>query len=199
LKNKILVTAFLYITISIIIFIIGVIQHNELLQFFGLMFLACTFLPMPADTYIFYVSTMFSPLMIGFLGGLINAIAVLLEKKWLQLVIRYGVFKKISFFFAKSTFTKYTYKFMFPSLVISAFSFIPFEPFRLVAVVKDYPDKKYFIASFIGRGIRYFLLAFFGRAIFSKDLLYLTIFLSLGGFIYGLYKMIKKKLNTITS
>ena len=82
---------------------------------------------------------------------------------------------------------------MFVALVVGGFSVLPFEPFRLVAVVKNYNSVKYFIATFLGRGARYYILALFGQKFIQYDLLGGMIILSLSGFLWAIYKMIKKK------
>lgn len=160
----------------------------ELLKFIGFMFIACTFIPLPADTYLLYSTKYFSPLFLGVVGGLINALAVLCEKFFIKLVLKAKKFENLVVFFNESSFTKLFQKNLFLSLVISAFSFIPFEPFRLIAITKNYNNAKYFLATFIGRGFRYFLLALLGKELLKYDWIGVAITASLIIFFYGAYK-----------
>jgi len=179
--------------ISICIYALGIILSEKSLEFVGFMLPASTFLPFPADTYVLYISQFFTPLYIGILGGFINAVAVIWEKYFFRMVIRKKEFDKFVVFFSELKYGKFVSDNLFIVLLISAFSFIPFEPFRLIAITHNYDDKKYFAATFIGRGFRYFLLAFFGRKLMQYDLLIYALIISAFVFLYGAYSSYKKK------
>ena len=152
-----------------------------------------TFLPFPADTYVLYSSKFFTPINIGILGGLINAVAVIWEKYFIRMVIKNKKFEKFVVFFNELKFTKLASKNLFVVLFVSAFSFIPFEPFRLIAITHNYENKRYFTATFLGRGFRYFLLAYFGKQLIQHDWLMYALLLSLLIFFYGVYVGYKKR------
>ena len=154
---------------------------------------ACTFLPFPADTYILYSSKFFTPINIGILGGFINAVAVIWEKYFIRILIINKKFEKFVVFFNELKFTKLANKNLFLVLLVSAFSFIPFEPFRLIAITHNYDNKKYFTASFLGRGFRYFLLAYFGKKLIHYDWLMYALLISLVVFFYGIYVSYQKR------
>jgi membrane protein YqaA with SNARE-associated domain len=191
--KKIFIKGGIYVAVCISLYLLSLLVSSTFLEYGSLMLLAGTFLPMPADTYVLFISEQIDPIRIGIVGGIVNAIAVIFEKYWLKDVMKVGALEKFSVFFANSKFTKYMNKSMFFSLLISGFSFFPHEPFRLVAVVKNYNDFKYFIATFLGRGFRYYLLAIFGDEIRKYDMIGLVLFLSLFGFFWGVFKMTRKK------
>ena len=174
-------------------YLIGIFFNFKILEFTGFMLPACTFLPFPADTYILYSSKFFTPINIGILGGFINAVAVIWEKYFIRILIINKKFEKFVVFFNELKFTKLANKNLFLVLLVSAFSFIPFEPFRLIAITHNYDNKKYFTASFLGRGFRYFLLAYFGKKLIHYDWLMYALLISLVVFFYGIYVSYQKR------
>lgn len=72
----------------------------------------------------------------------------------------------------------------FPTLVlfVAAFSPLPFEPFRLLAITNDYSNVKYSIITFLGRGIRYWLLVVLGN--FLIEFGWLTRIIAIGLILY---------------
>lgn len=192
-KRSLITKAAIYLLSALLLWFLSLINYSKLLEFISLMFLAGTFLPMPADTYVLYMTDFFDPVSIALIAGIINALAVMFEKYWLRDLIKFGYFEKFSVFFAKTKFTKYTHKYMFLSLFISGFSVLPFEPFRLVAVVKNYNNLKYFVATLLGRGLRYYLIALVGKQFMQYDLLGFVVVLSLSGFLWGLFKILRNK------
>jgi len=192
-SKRLVISAGVFFVVCIGAYLYSEFIDSSMLEFIALMLMAGTFLPMPADTYVLFISGEFDPILLGVVGGLVNAVAVICEKYWLKEVMNFGLFEKFSVFFDKSKFTKFMNKNMFVWLVVSGFSFLPFEPFRLVAVVKNYNNFKYFVATFLGRGFRYYLLALFGDEIRKYNMIGLVLVLSLAGFFWGVYKMIRKK------
>ena len=193
--KKVFIKGGIYVSVCVVLYLFSLVIDSTILEYISLMLLAGTFLPMPADTYVLFISGDIDPIVIGVVGGIVNAVAIIFEKYWLKDVMKFGALEKFSVFFSNSKFTKYMNKGMFLSLLISGFSFFPHEPFRLVAVVKNYNDFKYFMATFLGRGFRYYLLAIFGDEIRKYDMLGLVLFLSLLGFFWGVFKMARKKSN----
>jgi membrane protein YqaA with SNARE-associated domain len=195
-SKRLLISAGLFFVFCVGLYLYSEYINSNIIEFIALMLMAGTFLPMPADTYVLFISNEFDPILLGVVGGLVNAVAVICEKYWLQDVMKFGLFEKFSVFFDKSKFTKFMNKKMFLWLVVSGFSFLPFEPFRLVAVVKNYNNFKYFLATFLGRGFRYYLLALFGDEIRKYNMIGLVLVLSLAGFFWGVFKLITKKSST---
>lgn len=132
---------------------------EPLLSFAGLMTLASTFVPMPADAYVVNASASINPVTIGLLGGAINGVAVLGERAFLDRLVDYPLFAKISRFIGTNRFVEILEKQMFIGLAIAAASPLPFEVFRFVACARKYDRARYALATFLGRGGRYYVLA----------------------------------------
>jgi hypothetical protein len=50
----------------------------------------------------------------------------------------------------------------FGILFMSALTFVPFEPFRFLAITNGYNIVKYSLATLLGRGLRYYAILAFG-------------------------------------
>lgn len=179
--------------ISAAIYYGGVHYSERSLEFIGFMLPACTFLPFPADTYVIYSSQYFHPAYIALLGGFINSVSVIWEKYFFRMVIRQNQFDKFAMFFSENKYGKLLTQNLFVVLLVSAFSFLPFEPFRLIAITHNYDDKKFFTATFLGRGFRYFLLAVIGKQLIQYDIIMFAVTISAFVFVYGTYSAYKKR------
>jgi membrane protein YqaA with SNARE-associated domain len=144
---------------------------EPILSFAGLMTIASTFLPMPADAYAVNVSQYISPVTVGLLGGAINAVAVLGERMFLDRLIDYPIFAKLKRFVGTNRWIDVFEKHMFFGLIVAAASPLPFEVFRFVACARNYNRWRYGTATFIGRGGRYYVLAAAGGALAESGLL----------------------------
>jgi len=169
-------------------YLIGVATGNALVRFIGLMIGATTFVPLPADTFVLAASASLSPAVIGVVGGLINATMVLIERVWILALVDSPAFDRMRRFFAANRLVELTERNMFVALMVGAASFIPFEPFRLVAIMRNYSPLKYFLATGIARGTRYYVLASVGSALLDVGLLQQAIWITLGLFAFGLWR-----------
>lgn len=160
-----------FASISAVLWIAGRILDEPLLSFAGLMTLASTALPMPADAYVVNVSQYIGPVTVGLLGGAINAVAVLGERAFLARLIDYPIFDRVRRFVGTNRFVDVFERYMFVGLIVAAASPLPFEVFRFVACARNYSWWRYALATFIGRGGRYYALAAAGGALASRDLL----------------------------
>ncbi len=166
----------------------GVILDQSLLRFAGFMTGASTFLPMPADAYVLNASTSNSALAVGLVGGGVNAGAVLVERQWVLRLARHPVFDRFSEFIGTNRWVDMAERHLFVGLVVGGFSFLPFEPFRLVAVLRGYPRTRYAVATFLGRGFRYYWLARVGAAFAVYGVIRYVVWASLAFFAFGLIR-----------
>lgn len=157
--------------VSVGLWTAGRVLDEPVLSFSGLMTIGSTFLPMPADAYVVNVSQYLSPVTVGLLGGAINAVAVLGERLFLQRLIDYPIFDRMTRFVGTNRFVDMFEKYMFVGLVVAAASPLPFEVFRFVVCAREYSWRRYAVATFIGRGGRYYVLAAAGGLLASRDLL----------------------------
>lgn len=175
-------------TLAITLWVAGRAVGSSIVEFCGLMVGATTFVPLPADTFVLAVSDDNPAIVIGVVGGLINAAMVLVERFWILTLVDHPSFGRFKNFFAANRFVGWTEKNMFLALIVGAASFLPFEPFRLVAVMTNYSLPKYFLATFLARGSRYYVLAAIGTALLDVGFLSQAIWISLGLFFIGLLR-----------
>ena len=149
---------------------------------------ATTFVPLPADTFVLSAAASSPALAIGVIGGLINATVALVERAWVVNLIDSPRFARFRDFFGTNRFVAWTERNMFLALIVGGASFLPFEPFRLVAALTSYPTIKYFLATLIGRGCRYFVLALAGSTLLEIGFLQQAIWISLALFLFGLWR-----------
>ena len=168
-----------YLIACSFLILMGFVYNKRIIDFIGVMLLGNTFVPVPLDTHVIFSSHFLSPGFIAVFGGVLTGIAVLFEKTYLKMVIKLNKFDKFVIFFSDLKVVKWVERNMFLSIFVSGFSFIPFEPFRLIAVIDNYNNVKYFISTFLGRGLRYYLLAYAGLNFIKYDWLGLLVVLSL--------------------
>lgn len=157
-----------FCVVTAVLWGLGRALDEPLLSFAGLMTLGSTFVPMPADAYVVNASTFIDPVTVGLLGGGINALAVLGERAFLERLIGFPIFERLNRFVGNSRFVDALESQMFIGLTVAAASPLPFEVFRFVACARGYNRTKYAIATFVGRGARYYVLAL-GTSRFVDD------------------------------
>ena len=121
-----------------------------------------SFILLPHEPAVIYAGTLYSPLLVAIVGGLATVPASAFDH---QLFTR--AFQLTSLARVKETrFSKLTARaFSFQpwwTIVVFAFSPIPFYPIRIAAPMYDYPATRYVIAVLVGRVPRYYLLAWGG-------------------------------------
>ncbi|MEM7337380.1 MAG: hypothetical protein AAF467_01965 [Actinomycetota bacterium] len=173
-----------------VIWVIGWWTDLLVLRFAGLMLGAGTFLPLPADTFVLAVSPNLHPVTVGVVGGLANTAAVLVERSWIRTLVDHPAFARFSAFFDTSRVVGWTSRNMFVALLVGAASFIPFEPFRLIAVMRDYSPWRYALATFIARGGRYYVLAALGNVLLDIGILQQAIWVAFALFLVGVWRML---------
>lgn len=166
----------------------GLEAGSPVLSFAGLMAGATTFVPLPADTFVLTASTNLDAVTIGVVGGVVNAVVILVERRWLLAFVDHPSFGRFTRLFEQHRFVAWTRRNMFLGLLIGGASFLPFEPFRLVAVLQGYSPIRYAAATFISRGGRYYVLAMAGGALWNIGFLQQAIWFTLLLFFLGLWR-----------
>lgn len=174
--------------VAVTVWGLGSVLSSDLIRFAGLMVGATTFVPLPADTFVLAASDRLDPVTIGVVGGAINTVMVLVERRWLLILVDHPFFDRFVTFFDTSRVVAWTNRNLFLGLLIGGASIIPFEPFRLVAVMKGYSPVRYALATFFARGGRYFVLAALGDALAAIGILQQAIWISLVLFFIGLWQ-----------
>lgn len=165
---------------------LGLVLGSSLLRFVGFMAGACTFLPLPADAYLLDASTRHDALVLGVVGGLVNALVVLVERAWVLRLVDHPMFDRFREFVGTNRWVDRAEDHLFLGLVIGGFSPLPFEPFRLVAILRRYSLVRYAVATFLGRGFRYYWLARAGSVFADFGLVRYVVWASLAFFGIGL-------------
>ena len=152
-------------------------RYSQLIGFFGYMSVACTIIPLPTPPYAIALGKVFDPLIVALIGAVGNCIAAFVEYHFLlwffsktelqQRVESNRIFQRLSEYFRRMAFA---------CLIFTAFTPIPFEPFRFAAILVRYNLTLYLLAVLLGRFPRYYLMALLGDQ-FQVPMLYLIILL----------------------
>ncbi len=175
-------------TVSAGLWVLGWQVGAPMLVFAGQMVGSTTFVPLPADTFVLNVSDELDPVLIGVVGGAINTAMVLVERRWLLVFVDHPSFDRFLAFFDRNRLVEWTSRNLFLGLLVGGALFIPFEPFRLVAVLKGYPVARYALATFLARGGRYYVLALAGSGLARLGFLQQALWLTLALFLFGLWR-----------
>ncbi|MAG36513.1 MAG: hypothetical protein CL878_09770 [Dehalococcoidia bacterium] len=162
-NRQVLVVAASYLSLALLTGLSGVYWGQKALEFLGFMLVAGTCLPLPADTYVLHLPLYLTPAFIAVWGGAANTLAVCFERYILAHLLARGWGSHVAAIVQDSHLTRWFGRYPFWILSIGAFSVLPFEPFRFLAVATPYDVKRYALATFLGRGTRYYGLAVFGE------------------------------------
>ena len=147
-----------FCAISLCIFIIFPDQALDLWFYFAYMTAACTFLPLPTPQLAMDYGQRYNTFLIAVLGGIGSCISGLIDYSLVAVVFRYEKIARVKttriYCYVERLFRKAA----FISLVIAAFTPIPFEPVRFLACATQYNRIRFTLAIFIGRTPRYYIL-----------------------------------------
>ena len=136
-----------------------------LLYYFFYMTVACTFFPLPTPPTVIYMGQHYPPWAVAVTGAVGSCVAGLIDYFVFSQLLRYKKVARIKETKAFQTFKRFFKKIAFLSMIAAAFTPIPFDPFRFMAITTSYSKSKYIVAIFLGRGSRYYLLAAFGARV----------------------------------
>jgi uncharacterized membrane protein YdjX (TVP38/TMEM64 family) len=132
-------------------------------SYFALMSAATAFFPLPSNLIALGAAKIYTPLVVGVVGGLATIVAYGLEYVFFTYLFR---IKKIadvknSWLYRKAGPLFDRQRFFILSFV--SFLPIPSEALRIYAITNRYSKVLYPLAGFLGRTPRYFLLVYFGK------------------------------------
>ena len=124
-----------------------------------------SFLLLPHEPAVVYAGTLYDPLLVAAVGALATAPASVIDYQLFERAFRLGPLAQ-----AKqsriSVLTQRAFNWQpWWTIVIFAFSPLPFYPVRIVAPMSGYPVARYVMAVFFGRLPRYYLLAWGGEQV----------------------------------
>lgn len=145
-------------------------HYSKLAGYFVYMSLACSIIPLPTPPYVIGMGKIFDPWIIAFLGAIGNCIAAFFEYYFLTwLFSKTELRQKIE---ASKLFQRFIAIFnraALLSILVTSFSPVPLDPFYLAAILIRYSLVKYLVAIFIGKYLRYYLLAQLGDSLKIPD------------------------------
>jgi len=161
------------VILSITIILLGVLsyflffsdhKYSQLISFSLYMCIACSVIPLPTPPFVIGMGRIFPPLIVALTGAIGNCIGGLLDYYLVTLFFsKVQLLQKVQTSRIYRRGSVYFDRFAFPCLLFTGFSPIPFEPFRIMAIVAKYNLVKYLLAIFIGRMPRYYLVAYLGE------------------------------------
>jgi membrane protein YqaA with SNARE-associated domain len=134
-----------------------------LFDFFLYMCAACQFFPIPTLPPIAFVSKVFHPVLVSFVGAIGTCIANFNDYAILGWLFRHHRIKKIRDIRTYRRLLHFFDKYAFLTLSAAAFLPIPVDVVRLMAISRAYSYWKYVAATFTGRFPRYLLIAYVGK------------------------------------
>ena len=149
-----------YIVVSVWITIAYPGRVLDLLSYFTYMTLACTVLPLPTHGVVIdYAQRFNDPYLIAVLGGIGTSLSALIDYVLLVFISRYANMEKIKATLTYCRVERLFRKAGFATLLVISLLPFPLELAKVLGCVTRYNMIKFLVAIFLGRGIRYFLLA----------------------------------------
>ncbi len=182
--------AVLVAAIALTLIAVGTVLGQPAARYAGLMVAATTFVPLPADTFVLQASVVVDPVSVAVLGGGANTLVVLIERRWILALVDHPWFERYLASLERNRLVVALRRRLFLGLLLGGATPLPFEPFRLVAVVADYPRWRYALATFVSRAFRYLLLALVGRALLDVGLLDVGLWITAVLFLLGVWRTI---------
>ncbi len=166
-SNRYLVHTALYVSLSLAFLGVGLWKDIVSLEVLGAFLIGGTFIPLPLDVYVLYLSPFFDVILLGLVAGVLNTVAVLAEWYFVVNLLEGGRGHKLKRVVQEATLSAWFRKFPFPTIFFTAFSPLPFEIFRFLAITNGYNLARYTLATFLGRTIRYVVLVAAGGWLYS--------------------------------
>jgi membrane protein YqaA with SNARE-associated domain len=161
-----------WVIVGLLIFVPVIIflpKFRILAGFFLYILAACTILPFPVDIGAFAVGAFYPPWLVALVGGIAASIAGFIDYftvSYLMKVTRMEERLKNKKYYKKAR--DWFQRGGFVCIIISGFTTILFDVFRILACVTNYNRKKYAAAIFIGKTPRFFIEAKFGAVLLAK-------------------------------
>ncbi|MDJ1421735.1 MAG: VTT domain-containing protein [Candidatus Methanoperedens sp.] len=155
----------IFIELSLLFTFLYYAKVNILLNYFIFMTVSSTLIPLPSDTAVVAAgaSHIADFAVIAILGGVGSTMGSTVDY-----YIGMNLTKNTKFYKKIEPYLDRFKKRAFFWIVFGGFTPLPFEPFRLIAGYVNYDIKKYWLAVFLSRAPRFYLLAWFGYDILNQ-------------------------------
>ena len=127
--------------------------------------LACTFVPLPTTPLVLLAASHWNPVLVALSGAATTTIANLNEYHVWTSFFQYRLFRKIRGSPHCKAATTWFDKAPFAALVAVNIIPLPVDVVRLIAVARQYDRARFVMANFLGRSVRYGLIALVGYAL----------------------------------
>ncbi|GEM_PF-2796004 len=159
----------IFIELSLLFTFLYYAKVNILLNYFIFMTVSSTLIPLPSDTAVVAAgaSQIADLAVIAILGGVGNAMGSTVDY-----YIGMNLTKNTKFYKKIEPYLDRFKKRAFFWIIFGGLTPFPFEPFRLIAGYVNYDIKKYWLAVFLSRAPRFYLLAWLGYDILNQIVYY---------------------------
>ena len=134
-----------------------------LARFFAYMSLACNTIPLPSTPVVIYMGREYPWIAVALVGGVATSLANLIDYEIFSSVFKTKLLRKIKDSEHSQASIRTFNRVAFPALAAVNFVVFSWDLIRLVAIAAKYPRWKYALATFIGRTVRYAVLAAVGE------------------------------------
>ena len=134
-----------------------------LARFFAYMSLACNTIPLPATPVVLYMGREYPWVAVAFVGGVATSLANLVDYEIFTSVFKTKLLRRIKDSEHSQASIRAFQKVAFLALVGANVVVFSWDLVRLVAIAAGYPRLKYAAATFVGRTVRYAILAAVGE------------------------------------
>jgi membrane protein YqaA with SNARE-associated domain len=134
-----------------------------LARFFAYMSLACNTIPLPATPVVLYMGREYPWVAVALVGGVATSLANLVDYEIFTSVFKTKLLRRIKDSEHSQASIRAFQKVAFLALVGANVVVFSWDLVRLVAIAAGYPRLKYAAATFIGRTVRYAVLAAVGE------------------------------------
>ncbi|MEE9457076.1 MAG: hypothetical protein V3W11_07995 [bacterium] len=136
---------------------------RALARFFAYMSLASNTIPLPATPFVIYMGREYPWIVVALLGGAATSLANLLDYEIFSSIFKTKLLNKIKESEHSQASIRAFSRVAFLALVAVNVVLFSWDLVRLVAIAAKYPRAKYVAATFIGRTVRYAVLAVVGE------------------------------------
>lgn len=131
-------------------------------RYFDLLALACNTIPIPAQPAVIFMGKTYPWLAVALVGAAATTLANLLDYQVFSTVLKVRLLRRIREHPHSQATIRTFRRLGFPALVAANVVVFSFDLVRLVAIAAEYPRLKYAAATFLGRTVRYAILAALG-------------------------------------
>ncbi len=133
------------------------------LRYFAYLAVCCNAVPLPATPLIIFLGKEYPWFAVALVGGAATTLANLIDYELFSTLFRTKLLRRIKESKHSQASIRTFQRVALPALVGGNVVVFSWDLIRLVAIAARYPRWKYALATFVGRSVRYAILAYLGR------------------------------------